>query len=163
MSKIIILSPQFSSSMQNGEFITKLNQPIDFADKKGMISLAEIMYNPKGWYNIRKGHHTFDMEVSAYLDVKGVQYDLKFTSWEYLDKSDGKKEVAKLRTTSKYGEYQSKDAPGIRAKYVKNNPKKILRLYRFNRSHQVTYDYDWLYYDVYDSEFNDLPDVKQYY
>src|SRR5277367_4932426 len=163
MSKIIILSPQFGSSMQNGEFTTKLNQAIDFADKKGMVSLAEIMYQPKGWYNIRNGHNTFDMEVSGYLDVQGVPFDLKFTSWEYLDKSDGKKEVAIVRKTSKYGEYQLNNAPGIRTKYVKNNPKPILRLYRFNRSHQVTYDYDWLYYSVHDSEFNDLPDVQQYY
>src|SRR5277367_1647294 len=93
MSKSIILSPQFGSSMQNGEFITKLNQPIDVADKKRMVPFAEIVYHPKGWYNIRKGHNTFDMEVSAYLDVQGVPFDLKFTSWEYLDKSDSKKKL----------------------------------------------------------------------
>src|SRR5277367_1728203 len=127
MSKIIILLPQFSSSMQNGEFITKLNQPIDFADKKGMVSLANIMYHPKGWYNIRKGHNTFDMEVSAYVDFQGVPYDLKFTSWEYLDKSDSKTEVHRLSKTNVYSGYQVDNAPGIRTKYVKNNPKAILR------------------------------------
>src|SRR5277367_3577019 len=110
MSKSIILSPQFGSSMQNDEFITKLNQPIDFADKKGMVSLAEIMYHPKGWYNIRKEHNTFDMEVFAYLDFQGVPYNLRFTSWEYLDKSDGKKEVARLRKTTIYEGYQVDNA-----------------------------------------------------
>src|SRR5277367_1713644 len=163
MSKCIILSPQFGSSMQNGEFITKLNQPIDFTDKKGMVSLAEIMYHPKGWYNIRTGHNTFDLEVSAYLDFDKAAYDLWFTSWEYLDKSDGKKEVVKSRVSTIAEGYIVKDAPGISTKYVKNNPKAILRLYRFNRSRQATYDYHWLYYDVYDSEFNDFPNTQQYY
>src|SRR5277367_4590007 len=179
MSKAVIVSPKFDINKDCSVFNNELNQSLDFGDAKWKVTFGEMLYHPSGWFNVRVNHNTFDIEINNYLEPPIILYKIHFISWEYAN-NRGLPSIHRIEHTSTLkaethlGYFYS---PGSKDQYELNNPKPILRLYRFRemaREHVLADDEPdpnherckWKYfyvYDVYESEYNSNPLTQPYY
>src|SRR5579864_8232915 len=101
----VYLSNEFCKDLfsdnQAGSFVNVLNEPFHF--RNGKVALAEVLYTPSSWDNIRAGGNTMTVGISDYPIIvdDAAEYNVHVGAY-LVHNTNVKRYIAPLPQITKY-------------------------------------------------------------